>query len=509
MKKCLALFAIALTLMCVSCSVFDVPGKTATDKLPETMAAIEEQKKRTSASKPYVQHIKAKYLGGGVKVKRSDAQILPGFFQGPATIIKTQVLDFDTALSEIQTYLPCRVDVTPYYKPENLILLQYNGTVKGLLDEFTRYYNLSWEYDLSGVSIFRLKQQSYKILAGLGQMTATGELTNANTSSSSGSDSSVSTAEGKGVHTSTLKLSADQWEDIDNNLRGLLSEEGSVTINRTAGLVNIKDTPWVHKSVKKYINRLNEEISKQVVVSVKVLNYEITNSKEYGFDADLSFRNLGEEYSLGLSTLTDAATTTAAAAVSSGVLTGSILESASGKLGTLTGSQVFLEALRSRGKLSVEREAFGRGLNNTIFPLQDVFSKGFIENTKVTTDDDIIETELNPASLVTGFSMIVSPHILNNDNIIFRYNISLSTEGEMNTWEVGGSMAQKPNFYSRGFSNGAALKSGETLILAGFTTKSDSVEKNTKLLGLDNQGESTRSMIIIMVTVTRVEGARA
>ena len=81
------------------------------------------------------------------------------------------------------------------------------------------------------------------------------------------------------------------------------------------------------------------------------------------------------------------------------------------------------------------------------------------------------------------------------------------SEGE---WE-GGSTVQQPEIETRGFTQEVAVKSGQTLILAGYESTYDSVSKkgtgtpDNMLLGGRNDSKKTKTVLVIMLTPVVLE----
>ena len=490
------------------CSQLDSPGKTVTDKNIQRMAELRKQQNIDVGSEHRIDICYEKYLGGGFKIERSKVLTLPEFFNKQIVVVKNNALNIDSALAEAQVHIPCEIDVTPYHKPlgTEKMLLNYQGTVKGLLDKITSYYNLFWEFDNSRVSIIRLKTVSYKIFANVGKVKSSIEMNNSSTSKTGGSSGvSGSTSEGKGVQRSRIVSDVDIWKDIEADLKTIVSKEGSISVNRAAGFVSVSDSPWIQKSIKSYIDKLNDELSRQAAIIVKVYNLDIDDSSSHGFNADAIFTSLKNEYSLNLKTIADSA----AAALSSGILSGAILDTATGGMGQFKGSQFILEALRSYGKVSLVTTASGISLNNQDLPIQNVINTGYLAEAAISSNNYNTTTSMIPGNLTTGFSMIVTPHILDNNKIVLQYSVSLSNLDKMNEYKSGMSTIQTPDYSSRSFTQRVALESGSTLLLAGFETDTNTDEKTYKLWGMENKGARRRSMIVISITVNSIEGSKS
>lgn len=68
----------------------------------------------------------------------------------------------------------------------------------------------------------------------------------------------------------------------------MLSPTGSVTLNKSAGSVTVRDSVPV-RQVSSYIDEMNNTMLRQVALSVKVWSVEITNDTEVDMNVSLLF----------------------------------------------------------------------------------------------------------------------------------------------------------------------------------------------------------------------------
>ncbi len=507
MKKQILLLAfIVLCLVTQGCSYlneYNSPGKAVTDQNPQKMAELKEKKEKDFSGPKGIEEIDAVYLGGGTKITRASELDLPPFFKKNIVEADTKAKDFDQLVSILKKYLPYSIEVDYQVKPEfdDKMVLNFQGTVKDLLDKITSYYGLFWEFDTDYVSIARIKRQSYSIIALPGKVNSSMETVNSNTSSSS-STNSVTTSEGTGSQQSKITTDSDLWSDIGKDIKGMLSKDGSVTVNEGAGFVSVVDTPAVHRSVKAYVDYLNEFLSRQVAVSIKVYNLEIDKSTSKGINADAVFSGLDDDYSISLKTITDTASS-----LSSGVFNAAILDTATGTLGKFSESELLIEALKTQGDVALVTTASGITLNSQDMPIQNVENMGYVAETSVTVEGDTTSTALIPGNLTTGFSVIATPRVLDNGKIILQYSIALSNDAELQEWTAGDSAISTPDYSNKAFSQRVALESGNTLLLGGFEKWEDKDETTRKFFGFNDSGSSVRSILIVAITVNRIEGA--
>ena len=85
-----------------------------------------------------------------------------------------------------------------------------------------------------------------------------------------------------------------------------------------------------------------------------------------------------------------------------------------------------------------------------------------------------------------------------------QYNITLSSLEDMTTIERDTILVQLPQVSTRSFSQRTRLKSGQTLVLAGFE---QDTEQAAESLGLLNAGKSNDASKTLLVVTIELEGA--
>ena len=104
------------------------------------------------------------------------------------------------------------------------------------------------------------------------------------TGTNSGSDTSSDTSQSLDT-----AYAVDVWADTEKGIKALLSPTGSVTLNKSAGSVTVRDSVPVMRQVSSYIDEMNNTMLRQVALSVKVWSVEITNDTEVDMNVSLLF----------------------------------------------------------------------------------------------------------------------------------------------------------------------------------------------------------------------------
>jgi general secretion pathway protein D len=84
------------------------------------------------------------------------------------------------------------------------------------------------------------------------------------------------------------------WESLADDLEGLLQVDDNTdgmparfSLNREAGLVTVHARPGVHASVRRYLERLQESVGRQVLIEASVVEVTLSDTYETGIDWQL------------------------------------------------------------------------------------------------------------------------------------------------------------------------------------------------------------------------------
>ena len=280
----------------------------------------------------------------------------------------------------------------------------------------------------------------------------------------------------------------------------MISQGAQLTTDQSSGVITLTGTPTDIKKVAKYVNEQNIRLSRQVAISVKVLQVTVTDSDKYGLDLGAVFSGNNRITNLGI---TGAA---GQAEVSSGL-----------SMAIVSGSWSItsaIQALSEQGKTALITSGTVTTLNNKPAPIQVVRTQNYIsEITKTNSGSDgsYYDLSTDTEEIETGFTLDVLPRILEHGRLMLMFNLTLSDLIELQKVNLtnnpeGGEFIQNPVIETRGFSQEVALKAGETLILSGYERVEDSAQKSgigsaeNSMFGGSVTANKTRSILVIMLT---------
>lgn len=382
--------------------------------------------------------------------------------------------------------------------PTGYLDISYTGSLAGLLDTIASMsgYGWDWEEKRSRITFSAMQVRTFVVEAPVGEVGWESQVsnksreqrtTNLGTGSSinttvTGGDTSTQTAQ-----TNTTRARLDVWKDVETTVRGLLSKAGTARVNPASGTITVRDSYARLEAVRAYIDEVNERLSRQIALCVRVWALEVNDASSAGINLQALFSSPDVAISAG----------TAAATASS-------LASVSVLKGSLKGSSAALEAMKEWGNATQLTSASGLVTNNQPFPVQAVRRHAYLAGMTMSTSEYSQTSEITPGEVTTGFAMTIIPHILPDRHVLLQYNITLSSLEDMTTIERDTILVQLPQVSTRSFSQRTRLKSGQTLVLAGFE---QDTEQAAGSLGLLNAGKSNDASKTLLVVTIELEGA--
>lgn len=369
-----------------------------------------------------------------------------------------------------------------------IVSIAYSGSLSGFLDIVAARYGLSWQLNDGKISVYRNITRTFVMKAVPGNAAFSSKVSTGSTSGGAASASETT------LSASTLSV----WQSVENGVKSMLTDKGRVVVSPATGTVTVTDAPAAMKSVEAFIEQQNAHLSRQVTVQVQVLSVSLDESDSYGINWDAVWKSMGGNYSVALGNLL------APPAGATG-LTFSVPDTATGNMAKWAGSSAIISALAKQGKVSVVTSVTAVTLNNQPVPVQVGRQTGYLASSTTTLSNGTSSTSITPGTLNTGFSLTVLPHIQDAENLFLQYSVDISNLLELKQITSGGSTIQTPDIETRNFMQRIGLKSGETLVLAGFESAQNSASTqgvgNARfpLLGGSQNGINNKNIIVVLL----------
>ena len=384
------------------------------------------------------------------------------------------------------------VDSTDWAAPDTMIV-SYRGPLSGFLDEVSSRFGVWWKYENKDIYFYKFITKTFVIYS-----LPTKPSMNVNiggSASGSGGSSSISLSS---------SIDVEMWQQFETTITSMISDDAKLAVSPSDGTITLTATPNDIKLVAKYINEQNARLSRQVAISVKIMQVTLNDTDKYGLDLKATFKD-------GLTTLG----VTGNQSLSSDSLANSL---SWGIVKENWTADAIFQAISEKNRTSLVTSGTITTLNNKPAPIQVTQKQNYIsEMTKTNngTDGSNYDISVTTDEIETGFTLDVLPRILEHGRMLVMFNMTLSDLLTLEKVTFGGTdenqFIQNPKVESRAFTQEVALKSGESLILTGYekvsleATKSGTGSAENSLLGGLADAAKERNIMVIVLTPVVLE----
>lgn len=388
--------------------------------------------------------------------------------------------------------------------------LNYNGNVSGLLNQATSRLGLSWHFDpeLQGVRITYFDTRTFDVwtfgdeleiesTVKSGLLTSTG---NGDSGSSNSSGGATGESGSNQSTKSTYKTSL--MSDIESNVKAMLSMQppGRSYLSRSTGTLTVSDRPEVLNRISAYLKETNRSITRQVLFNVKVYEVNFSDSDQTAVNWSAVYKSVSGKWGFGLSNTVAGISSEAISA------SGSILDTSSSPW---AGSKAVVQALSEQGRVSEVRSPSVTTLNLQPAPIQIGNVQSYVASSSTTTTASVgSSTALTPATITSGFNMMLLPKLLDKENMLLMITLSISSKPIFKDFESNDSKVQTTDYDTKNVAPKVRLRSGETLILTGFDENGDDARKSgvgsPSFFGLGGGRTRSTSHSALVVLVTPI-----
>ncbi|APA90236.2 PilN family type IVB pilus formation outer membrane protein (plasmid) [Paraburkholderia sprentiae WSM5005] len=398
---------------------------------------------------------------------------------------------------------------------DHKIDVNYSGDLNGLLDMVSAREGIAWKSENNGraVIIYGVDTRMFNIhlIATDTDMKSEFQSGTTQVNGVSGSGSSVSsgggsTGGGSGstntMQTTVVSMKTSLWNDIQNDLNAIApGPVNRVSISPSTGGITVRGTPSVLDAVAHYVDAKNKVFDKFVTFNVQVLSVTVTNTDAAGISWNALYKTLTGKYGISL-----ASTFSAPAAAINGTF--SILNTSGSPWG---GTSAILSALNEQGKARLLRSTQLPTMNLNSVATQTGEQASYLASSSQTQTAQVgSTTTLQPGTINTGFNISMLPNVLDNNDILLRMNINLSSQkGQPRTVSSGGSTIELPDILlPLNTSNTIKVHAGDTVMLAGQDYDDQNSTRdgagNDKFFLLGGGVNVTRSHTMLVVLITPV-----
>ncbi len=381
------------------------------------------------------------------------------------------------------------------------MLINHSGPLRQLLDLVSARFGYSWEFRDNTVFLLGYVTRTFALEALPSTATIRSELEAATQTQGGGDDVTTAGA----IQGTEVEATIELWEDIRETVVSMIPEGSRVALSRANGTLTVSTTPWAMRKVEEYVREQNALFRRQVAISVQVLSVQSNRDDAFNFDLDALFENFDNEFTLGFAgPVQTLGTLEGLGNVSAGVIrpADGVFDNPIDRFG---GSELVVQALSRNNRLSLLNTAAVTTLNNQAAPVQVVQRQSYVESSETTLTDGGAQTSLETSTLTTGFVLNMLPRILGSGEILLQYALSLSELEGIRTAGTDTVQVELPTVRSRDFLQQVRIRSGDTLVLAGFQSAEDRSERtgtgtpNNFLFGGGRNAREGRETIVILI----------
>lgn len=162
------------------------------------------------------------------------------------------------------------------------MLVSYRGPLSGLLDEIGSRFGIWWRYDKNEIYFYKFMTKTFVLYSLPTKQSLSSNIGGSSTDSGSGGSSSLTL-----TNTAELEL----WSNIEKSITSMIGKDAQLSLDPTNGTISLTATPNEIRRVAHYINEQNARLSRQVAISIKVLQVTIDDSDTFGLNLSSAFKD--------------------------------------------------------------------------------------------------------------------------------------------------------------------------------------------------------------------------
>lgn len=380
----------------------------------------------------------------------------------------------------------------------------FDGPLVNFLDSAAAQFGVYWEYEGGRIAFYRTRTRVFAVSAVPGKLTMTDSITNqsqvgtadnSGTTLSSGGTTAQGSSSSGGYQEVQLKADSDIWAQVMADVRSQLSQSGRAEGNPAAGVVTVTDTPPVLERISDYIIAVNGRLNRQIALTVRLYALTMSNERALGFSLDAVFT--------GKTGLKTSFTGAQPFSLPTGIATANavVLPAATGGLTQWVDTDLLVQALKSAGHIAQVTEMSVITRNNRAAPVQQTETTTYIAQTStVVATNAGTQDSLLPGTVVSGFSGLITPHVLDDGRVLLQYGVTLVVLNSIAQLKSANQTIGGPDYTRRAFDAEMVLKPGETIVVVPYKEDISRRQGATGLMSWTN--DVTRDRTVVVMTMT-------
>lgn len=295
------------------------------------------------------------------------------------------------------------------------------------------------------------------------------------------------------------------WDDVERNIRSLLTPAGTLSLNRSGGLAVVTDAPVALNRVALFMDEINARVSRQFFADIKLVEVELSNEHKLGIDWNVLLQRKGRD---SLNAVVDFA----AENVTSG---GYLTLSAEDKNGAIQGGvSSLIRALEAFGRVEVVSQPRVTMLNNTLAGIQVGQTRSYIDSSGISmSQSGQTISAVTLGDVHGGVTLQLMGNVV-GDEVFINVTPVVSMIDDIRSLELGqGARVEAPETSVKSMSSMVRLRFGQTAVIGGLITRNTLLRHHGvpvlgrlpflgRFFSYDTR-RSVRSELVIMLTPTK------
>lgn len=384
--------------------------------------------------------------------------------------------------------LPSTARAAPPDTSVNAVAMRWSGSLEGYLDLITDQLSLSWEYRDGVVVIERLRTEFFEVaalesetdyhlgLSGADQANASSSGNGGGGTNSTASSSNEVNEHGKSnVIASVLAAITQIIKDVPGS--SVVRSDGSGRIAVTTSKENLS-------KVRDFMRVENESLLRQAQVQFDVYSVTRNESDERGIEWNAVLSALGGAYTGSFGSPTTLASATAAT-IGFSILTPAQSGVTNHTTAHFGGSDALLKLLSEYGVSTQHREVSLLALNRTWDRKSSLGGRAYVSATipGAASTTGVGAPGLVTSTVTTGDRYLAQPFILDNNTVVLKFGIGLSSLVDLVNFTSGTGTSQQtvqtPETTAINDQSTVALKAGQILVITGLSRTVSSDDRRT------------------------------
>ena len=381
---------------------------------------------------------------------------------------------------------------------QSISVFPFEGPLVDLLTVLASQNNAWWRWSGDRIEFYQYETKTFSITAPTGQTDVKASLQGSSSSGGAGGGGGSNQSGAQSNQGANFSSKTNFWAELKGALSAYKSgKDGSVTLMESLNTVTIRETPSAMAQMSAYISQINERAVRQVQVRFDIYLLNSSTNDNYGINWSLINSQLSARYRLFSQPNPQAGTTAVATIVDPN--------------SKWNNSTAVLSALNTQGNARLLTSGTVLGLNGRVVPVGVLTETSYLASVSSNAIANAgSQVSLTPGLVTAGINSLITPMILDNGDILLDYKMDLSSLDALDRVSSGGQTIQVPTKSSRTFYMTPQLRSGESVVIAGFEQSNASVDKsgpltpNAWLLGGNYTKNENKSTLVIVVTPTLV-----